>query len=442
MNNRNHMAVRHNLTNQLQEHMALFGYEVVETPIIDHADLFLTKAGDQIIERLFTFERYGRNLALRPEFTAGAANLYQRQSPSIKRWQFNGPIFEDNLETGSNSHQRDSLGAELINLADETADAEIIAMATQGIPHDNWHLHIGNVGLTRQLLKQFQLDPRTEHFLLQHRHNNKKDLQERLSQYLPKSNNMNGQTSSEFDEYQMVASILDKGSRGGTMAGRTQQDIARRLQQKQQQASQQQSINEALDFLIEWRQISGPPDKTLDAIGEFIKNETADLDSWRKIIDLLENYDITQDRIILQPDLTHSWDYYTGIVFEVRGKNAIKLASGGRYDELIGLVGGKGHIPAVGFAYYLNALLDTVDPVPMTAQSVIDLDYRNNPSAAIKWAQHLRQNGLAVALQPPTHSHPVNILASGQVLYQSKIYTLDQLDVLVSTINESQLNDT
>ncbi len=38
---------------------ATYGYEKIETPIIQPADLFLTKAGDQIIHRLFTFERHG-----------------------------------------------------------------------------------------------------------------------------------------------------------------------------------------------------------------------------------------------------------------------------------------------------------------------------------------------------------------------------------------------
>ena len=79
--------------------MRAYGYERIETPIIQPAELFLTKAGDQIINRLFTFERMGRQLALRPEFTALAAHTYVTRYPEaphpVVRWQFSGSIFEE-----------------------------------------------------------------------------------------------------------------------------------------------------------------------------------------------------------------------------------------------------------------------------------------------------------------------------------------------------------
>ncbi len=87
------------LVGHLQLFMSSFGYEILETPILDSADLFLTRAGDQIISRLFTFERFGQQLALRPEFTAAAAHAYiTSRRTTIARWQFAGAIFEDDGE--------------------------------------------------------------------------------------------------------------------------------------------------------------------------------------------------------------------------------------------------------------------------------------------------------------------------------------------------------
>src|SRR3954452_6160178 len=63
------------VTTTLQQRMARFGYALVETPMVEHVDLFLTKSGDEAINRLFNFEMYGRQLCLRPEFTASAARL-------------------------------------------------------------------------------------------------------------------------------------------------------------------------------------------------------------------------------------------------------------------------------------------------------------------------------------------------------------------------------
>ncbi len=98
------------LTDSLQYELSLYGYEVIETPMIEPADLFLTRAGDQLITRLFTFERYGQQLALRPEFTAAAAHRYtQSHTHEVARWQFCGPVFEDN--PGRREYQLLSMGA-------------------------------------------------------------------------------------------------------------------------------------------------------------------------------------------------------------------------------------------------------------------------------------------------------------------------------------------
>ena len=47
-------------------------------------------------------------------------------------------------------------------------------------------------------------------------------------------------------------------------------------------------------------------------------------------------------------------DYYTGVVFELRAGEGTVLAGGGRYDDLLTLLGAKEPVPAVGFALYLD----------------------------------------------------------------------------------------
>ncbi|MCA9914473.1 MAG: hypothetical protein KC496_14065, partial [Anaerolineae bacterium] len=54
------------VSQMLHEHMAFFGYQEIQLPIIEPAEIFLTRAGDTIIDRLFTFERSGKQRALRP----------------------------------------------------------------------------------------------------------------------------------------------------------------------------------------------------------------------------------------------------------------------------------------------------------------------------------------------------------------------------------------
>ncbi len=40
------------VTHTLQQAMRRFGYELVETPLVEYVDLFLTKSGDEAINRL------------------------------------------------------------------------------------------------------------------------------------------------------------------------------------------------------------------------------------------------------------------------------------------------------------------------------------------------------------------------------------------------------
>src|SRR5688500_10540933 len=134
--------------------MQLYGYTLVDIPIVQPADVFLTRAGDLMIERLFTFEHQDQMLALRPEFTAAAARHYvEHAAGQIVRWQFCGATFVD--DATHDRTQQHSLGAELIGMAGSAAEAEIIGMAVEGaqsIGLADWQLVMGNVALQWHLL--------------------------------------------------------------------------------------------------------------------------------------------------------------------------------------------------------------------------------------------------------------------------------------------------
>ena len=61
--------------------------------------------------------------------------------------------------------------------------------------------------------------------------------------------------------------------------------------------------------------------------------------------------------------LGRSLDYYTGLVFEMHAADGTVLAAGGRYDRLLGLLGGASE-PAVGFALWLDRLGVGLDGSP------------------------------------------------------------------------------
>jgi histidyl-tRNA synthetase len=393
--------------------MTRYGYEKIETPIIQPAELFLTKAGDQIIDRLFTFERLGRQLALRPEFTALAAHTYVIQFTADKqpvvRWQFSGPVFAD----AAGDYQRFSIGAELIGMSGAGAEAEIIALAANGAIErglDRWTLVVGHAQLMRVLLERFKLDNRTQRFLLHHLAAIKQPGKEYILEQLDKlllgksdQEEIGFENVSELSTQQMLDVLLDATQHGATMGGRSRHDIVRRLLQKRQRATERTQVVAALDFLEAWSAISASPETAFGLIESMITPEDSEarrvLNEWRSVITLLDAYDIPASHIQIQPALARNWDYYTGIVFELWSDGGQHIGGGGRYDELTHLVGGQRDVPAVGFAYYIDQLLAALPETGTAAQTSITITAsRGNFQNGILWAQRLRARGQAVVL--------------------------------------------
>jgi histidyl-tRNA synthetase len=399
------------LASRLEQFMARYGYEKIETPIIQPAELFLTKAGDQIIHRLFTFERLGRQLALRPEFTALAAHTYITQYPDdqpVMRWQFGGSIFEE----ASGENQRFSIGAELIGLSGAPAEAEIIALAANGAADRglSTSLIIGHVQLMRVLLERFNLDSRTQRFLLNHlqmlKTSSKQAVLEQLDKLLlgdSMDESFSPEAGSELGTQQMLDVLLDATQHGATMGGRTRQDVARRLLQKHQRATERDQVIAALDFLDVWSTIKAAPGLAFHQIEAMISVDDTKslriLSQWRAVIALLDDYGILENRIQIQPSLARSWDYYTGIVFELWSEDNHHIGGGGRYDELTRLIGGTHDVPAVGFAYYIDELIAALPaPEPVKRSVVTITATRDTYPVAIRWAQLLRELGYIVTL--------------------------------------------
>jgi ATP phosphoribosyltransferase regulatory subunit HisZ len=448
------------LADSLHAIMSRYGYLRVETPIIQPADLFLTRAGDQIVSRLFTFERGGQSLALRPEFTATAARDYATgaaNGKTVVRWQFSGPIFEDDPSHASANYQRFSIGAELIGLGGTLADAEIINMALQGIAEQDiqdWQLIIGHVGLMRLLLARFNLDPRTERFLLSHLYALKDpalgkafviERLEKLTQgHYDNGVELSAGASAESDTQQILDALLDATQRNITMGGRTRHDIVRRLLQKRQRATEYGHILRALDFLERWSQIDTPAQGAFETIRALIGTDDAEaqavLDAWQHVLDLLDACAVPTSRIQIQPGLARNWDYYTGIVFEIYSGDGLHLAGGGRYDELISLVGGTRSVPAVGFVYYPAPLLAAMPHEQASGDSDIVLAADEKAQAqALRWAQALRRFNRTVLVLPADHpdaaaGDTLYVKPDGTITFGGQSYSLDSIDALIARL--------
>ena len=55
---------------------ASYGYRFISVPVLEHTDLYLRKAGEDTLARLYSFTYQNRKLSLRPELTASVVRAY------------------------------------------------------------------------------------------------------------------------------------------------------------------------------------------------------------------------------------------------------------------------------------------------------------------------------------------------------------------------------
>jgi histidyl-tRNA synthetase len=121
-----------------------FGYDEIVTPVIEHSDL-IERVGedtDAVAKELYRFDdRGGRNLALRPEATAGVVRAYfeggLNQGPQPARLYLIGPMFRYDRPQKGRYRQFFQFNIEAIGVGSAALDAEVIELA-----HD-WLREVG-----------------------------------------------------------------------------------------------------------------------------------------------------------------------------------------------------------------------------------------------------------------------------------------------------------
>jgi histidyl-tRNA synthetase len=116
----------------------LYGFRRVDVPIFEHTSVFARSLGettDVVSKEMYSFEdRGGDSLTLRPEFTAGIARAYISngwQQHGVLKLAAHGPLFRYERPQKGRYRQFHQLDAEIIGAAEPAADVEVIAMGAQ-----------------------------------------------------------------------------------------------------------------------------------------------------------------------------------------------------------------------------------------------------------------------------------------------------------------------
>ncbi len=123
---------------KLREITARFHIREIRTPIFEHTELFLRGVGDttDIVQKeMYTFDdRGGRSITLRPEGTAGAVRAFIEHglcdgSQPTKMCYISAPVFRYEKPQAGRLRQHHQFGIEIFGAREATADAEAILLA-------------------------------------------------------------------------------------------------------------------------------------------------------------------------------------------------------------------------------------------------------------------------------------------------------------------------
>jgi ATP phosphoribosyltransferase regulatory subunit len=155
--------------------------------------------------------------------------------------------------------------------------------------------------------------------------------------------------------------------------------------------------------------LRGQPEDVLQRASslELDESQRAIVSNLKALIELLRASRGGQEgwKIVLDLSLIQTFDYYTGIVFEVVS-GARVLGQGGRYDQLLGLYHPQGETcPGVGFVMNIEELHQVLLPTAQLPAQTPASDWLVVPTtpnayaAAFTHAQQLRQANPALRVE-------------------------------------------
>ena len=374
------------IAHQIGQLLALHGYQAIDLPILEHRDLYMRKLGEELVGKIYEFPFNGRDLALRPEWTASVLRTFIANKfsdhPMPLRLCYTGPVFRYERPQRGTWRQFTQLGVEMIGAPSPRGDAEVLGLACAGLAQvgiDDYHVNLGHIGIIRSLLGSLGLSERTRSVLtwsLERMRSRGVDAvrDALLSEMDGESQGFDTAILAGLDDAQAEELLLHTLRSIGVnlqFGTRPPEEIVRRLVRTMRTSDQHATVERAITFLAELSAIRATPDIAIAALVDLIhRYDLPDpgVAQLKALIALLPLHGVDSDRVTLDFGLGRGLHYYTGMMFEIDAPNGLQLCGGGRYDELVTALGGKQATPAVGFAYGLERVVLTA-PAPQLPKS-------------------------------------------------------------------------
>ena len=355
------MRLRTWLFGHFREVARRMGFEEVDAPVVEHAELFTRKAGEEIVEQLYHFMMHDRHLALRPEMTPSIARMVMARAGGMRmplRWFTVTQNWRYERMTRGRKREHFQWNMDVWGEPGVGAEAELLAaifalLARVGLGAGQVRVQVNNRALLEETLRA-------------------------------------GVLRSRPDAFAPLCIVIDKLDKIGADAVVDQLCDAAGVVQL--------TPAEARDVVA----LLGT--RSLDDAAAAAPRDSAAIADLRRLFELLGAYGIAQ-YVDFDASVVRGLAYYTGIVFEAydADRKLRAVCGGGRYDRLLETLGGP-PLPAVGFGFgdvVIGELLADHALLPALPRGLDDVVCAlgdEQRTAAIRVAERLRAQGHAVEL--------------------------------------------
>ncbi|MGF2036110.1 MAG: ATP phosphoribosyltransferase regulatory subunit [Nostoc sp. CmiVER01] len=335
------------IEDRLQQVFHRWGYHRIITSTLERMDTLM--AGEAIQRQMVIQLQNGEDdeLGLRPELTASIARTVVTRMANAtypQRLYYNANVFRRTWDRHNRQQEFYQAGVELLGAGGLLANGEVLLLVADclaALGLQEWHLILGEAGITRSLLSAFPAN-------LQDKVRSAIAHLDRITiDTLPLSDKLRDRARTMLDLRGPSADVLQKVS--------------------------------SLDLDEEQREA---------------------VNNLKSLVELLESE--KKFPLILDLSLIQTIDYYTGIVFEVVNdteSQARVLGRGGRYDQLLGLYHPQGeNIPGIGFGLNIEDLYQVLLSTQQLPQATPTSDWLVVPetasanASAFAYAQKLRDS--------------------------------------------------
>ncbi len=335
---------------RLQQVFQRWGYHRIITPTLERLDTLVAGGAVEPQTVIQVWDAEEGVLGLRPELTASIARAAVTRMEGVthpQRLYYNANIFRQQSGHASGQHEFYQAGVELLGSSGLFADAEILLLLADCLTElgvQHWHVILGEADLTRSLLRPF-----------------------------PEA-----------------------------VRGAVRQAIAQLDRVGLANLPLNPELKDHALFLLDLR---GEPAQVLQKVAQLPLDppQHEAVTSLKALVEVLS----TLPSLTLDLSLIQTFDYYTGIVFEIISDAASGqrvLGQGGRYDQLLGLYHPQGKmIPGIGFSFnveHLHQVLLTLEKLPNQTPAshwLVVAETEAAIAAAFSHAHQLRQQNA----QPP-----------------------------------------